>query len=48
MCSQCDDLDRKISRYREIATAALDALTVQRIKELIRDLEQQRAAMQHV
>jgi len=45
MCSQCDTLDKKIYRYREIATGAFDALTIQRIKELIRDLEQQRAAM---
>jgi len=45
MCSQCDELDAKIKRYRELVREGFDHLTVDRIKGLITDLETKRANM---
>jgi hypothetical protein len=45
MCEKCEQLAKKIVRYREIVEQALDPLTTQRIWDLIGELEQRKAAM---
>lgn len=45
MCSQCDELDAKIKRFRELVREGLDHLTIDRIKGLISELEAKRANM---
>ena len=39
MCDQCDKLKEKISHYRRFLDQRFDALTEERIKALISDLE---------
>ena len=45
MCEQCDKLKEKISHYRRFLDSRFDALTEERIKALITDLERQKEAM---
>jgi hypothetical protein len=45
MCDQCDKLKEKIARYRVFLNQPFDALTEERIKALIADLERQKEAM---
>ena len=45
MCDQCDKLKEKIAHYRLFLNQRFDALTEERIKALIADLERQKAAM---
>lgn len=45
MCEKCDEIDRKIERYRRIQRTILDQVTVDRAKELIAELEAQKAAL---
>jgi hypothetical protein len=45
MCDKCEALQKKITRYREITEQALDPLTTERIKLLVKELEQQKTAM---
>jgi hypothetical protein len=45
MCDRCQQLESKIQRYRRFVTQDLDALTVERIQELILELEQRKEAM---
>jgi hypothetical protein len=47
MCEACEQLEKKITRYREIVEQAFDALTTQRIKDLIQELEQRKQTMRH-
>jgi hypothetical protein len=45
MCDLCGQLDDKIERCRRLIGHGLDSLTVERIKGLIRELEQRKEAM---
>lgn len=45
MCEKCEQLAKKIVRYREFVEQALDPLTTERIRELITELEQRKAAV---
>jgi hypothetical protein len=45
VCEKCVEIDKKIERYRRIQQSILDQLTVDRAKELIADLETQKAAL---
>lgn len=45
MCDKCQQLETKIQHYRMIATQAFDSLTVERIKEFVRELELRKEAM---
>ena len=45
MCERCEELQKTISRYRELLRQRFDPLTESRIKELITDLERQKDAM---
>ena len=45
MCDKCKQLETKIQHYRMIATQAFDSLTVERIKEFVRELELRKEAM---
>ena len=45
MCDKCVELDKKIERYREIAVAIGDELTIERIKALIGDLQAQKVIL---
>jgi hypothetical protein len=45
MCEKCEQLAKKIVRYREIVEEAFDPLTTQRIRDLISDLEQRKATI---
>jgi hypothetical protein len=45
MCDKCQQLEAKIQHYRTIANQAFDSLTVERMKEFIRELERRKEAM---
>ena len=45
MCEKCDEIDCKIERYRHVQRTILDQITVDRAKELIDELEAQKAAL---
>jgi hypothetical protein len=45
MCSECSELDEKISHYREFQKQRFDPLTEERIKSLIAELEQRKASI---
>jgi hypothetical protein len=45
MCDKCVELDKKIGRYRIVSSTVGDQLTIDRIKELIADLQAQKATL---
>jgi hypothetical protein len=45
MCEKCVEIDKKIERYRRIQQSILDQVTVDRTRELIADLEVEKAAL---
>jgi hypothetical protein len=45
MCEKCVEIDKTIERYRQIKRSIMDQLTVDRTKELIAELEAQKAAL---
>jgi hypothetical protein len=45
MCEKCKELDQKIEHYRELSQSATDQSTIDRFKELIRDLFDQKIAL---
>jgi hypothetical protein len=45
MCDECEKLQQKIGRYRVLAGEIPDALTKERIKDLIEELEQKKMAL---
>ena len=46
MCERCDQLETKIRRARELAAAGFDRLTIERMTQLIEDLQREKDAMQ--
>jgi ABC-type polar amino acid transport system ATPase subunit len=45
MCVECQNLQNKIMRYREMIRRALDPLTTERVNALIKELEQRKETM---
>jgi hypothetical protein len=45
MCDQCQQLETRIQGYRGFVKAGFDALTIERIKELIEELQRRKEAM---
>jgi hypothetical protein len=45
MCDKCAELDKKIEHYQEMLLAIADQITVERLKEMIGDLQTQKAAL---
>jgi hypothetical protein len=45
MCEKCAELDRRIDRYRRIASSITDQLTVDGISQLIKDLAAEKAKL---
>jgi hypothetical protein len=45
MCEKCDGIDKKIERYQSIRSQIADQITVDRIKELIAEMQAQKAAL---
>jgi hypothetical protein len=45
MCDKCIELDKKIEHYRELSQSATDQPTIDRFKELIGDLFDQKVAL---
>jgi len=45
MCEKCKELDDEIERYREQSQSATDQPAIDRFKELIRDLYEQKIAL---
>jgi hypothetical protein len=45
MCEQCAVLEDRIKRYPRISFLILDQLTVDRMRDLIADLEEQKSAL---
>jgi hypothetical protein len=45
MCDECQKLEQRIGRYRVLAGQIPDALTKERIRELIQELEQKKIAL---
>ena len=45
MCEKCDEIDKTIERYRRIKERILDQAFVVRAKQLIADLEADKAAL---
>ena len=45
MCEKCDEIDKKIERYRRIQARIGDQAFVDRAKDLISELEAEKAAL---
>jgi hypothetical protein len=45
MCEKCDEIDKKIERYRQVQRSILDQVTVDRAKEMVIELQAQKAAL---
>jgi hypothetical protein len=45
MCIECEELQRQIKRYRVFEKGGFDVFTVERIKELIEDLERRKDSL---
>jgi hypothetical protein len=45
MCDKCAELDNRIERYRRVASSINDQLTIDRLKDMIADLEAQKVAL---
>jgi hypothetical protein len=45
MCDKCTTLDGKIAHYQRLESSILDRVTVDRLKELIRGLIAEKAAL---
>ena len=43
MCEKCQRLEKKIERYRRVANSINDRLTINRLNELIKDMEDEKA-----
>ena len=45
MCDKCDEIDKTIERYRQIKERIADQALVDRARELIAELEADKAAL---
>jgi hypothetical protein len=45
MCEKCVEIDKTVERYRKILTSIGDQFTVDRVKELLAELQVERLAL---
>jgi hypothetical protein len=45
MCDNCQQLESTIKRYRRLVAQCFDSITVDRVNELIRELQTRKDAM---
>jgi hypothetical protein len=45
MCDKCDEIDKAIERYQRITRSISDDLTLERAKQLIAEMQAQKAAL---
>jgi hypothetical protein len=45
MCDKCQELEKKIERYRRLAFSINDRLTIDRFNQLIKDAEAEKAKL---
>ena len=45
MCDKCIQLDEKIEHYERLAGGIIDELTLQRLRELVREMRAHKAAL---
>jgi hypothetical protein len=45
MCDKCQEIEKKIARYRKLAYSVNDQLTIERLNELIKDMEAEKAKL---
>jgi hypothetical protein len=45
MCEKCTEIDKTLERYRRVLLAIGDQVTVDRTREMVSDLEAQKAAL---
>ena len=45
MCDKCAELDKRIERYRRVASSINDQLTIDRLKDMIADLAARKVAL---
>lgn len=45
MCDKCQELEKKIERYRRLAFLINDQLTIDRFNQLIKDTEAEKAKL---
>jgi hypothetical protein len=45
MCDKCQELEKKIERYRRLAFSINDQLTIDRCNQLIKDAEAEKAKL---
>jgi hypothetical protein len=47
MCNKCEELDFKIQQCRKFISAGLDAVTLEKIRDWIQELERRKQAVLH-
>ena len=45
MCTKCQELEKKIERYRRVVSSINDQPTIDRLNELIKDMEDEKAKL---
>ena len=45
MCDKCIQLDKKIEHYERLASGIADELTLERIRQSVREMKAQKAAL---
>jgi hypothetical protein len=45
MCDKCQELEKKIERYRRVASSINDRTTIDQLNELIKDMEDEKAKL---
>ena len=45
MCGKCIQLDKNIERYESLASGITDQLTLERLRELVREMRTQKTAL---
>lgn len=45
MCDKCQDLEKKIERYRRLAFSINDQLTIDRFNQLVKEAEAEKAKL---
>ncbi len=45
MCDKCIELDKKIEHHERLASGMADELTLERIRESVREMKAQKAAL---
>jgi hypothetical protein len=45
MCDNCEAIDQKVEHYERVARGVTDQLTIERMKALIKEMHEQKAAL---